>query len=563
MKKQVIKSNAAFVAIGDPNALATRTRTNLLTNSVGVDTNIGWVLGPNMVRVGKATDPDGSNTATTYRVATAGNAYVVQSLALSANTTYTFSVYARLNSGSIPTDGQLLIVDYDTNNNAANYERTTGLWTGLSSKWERFSITFTNIAAITGNFYVVGDWSNGAYIDVWGAQLEKSSIKTDFIATNGSQVTVTEKIDRAKLFSLVQNCNFSLSNNRQNLKQIGNQKHAVSDLVRAPNVDLSFDYYLSPYLNNELLMGFNGEYPFELPALPNIKNKNNNFYILIDTEDSDDGFDEVKKLPTSGIYNHYSIMSFGNAYLKSYSVDFKVGQIPTVSVSYSCSNMKYENINLNNSINIPSLTYSGQDSGILDLQDLYYSLPSGYISGDLNNKTSYDVPVVNVNNSNFILSNLQVGGVPLFTGSYPLLQSFGLSLDFNRVDLYGLGNNYVYNRKAQFPINAQIKIDALVSGINSGVISGLIYNESEYNLGVQFTDSKNSATGFYNFKNANLENYNYSMPVNNMMTFSASFAVQITEVDGFFMGRLISNQISSWANEYRLWSNIGINWNSV
>jgi hypothetical protein len=562
MKKQVIKSNAAFVAIGDPSNLVSRTRTNLLTKSISVDTNDGWVKGSNTTRIDNCTAPDGSITATSYTTSSLGNAFVSRSFSFGANKTYTFSVFARLRSGSIPTAGGIITIAYDQNNDPLVAERVSSGWIGISSTWKRFSITFTNIAVISGAIYLINDYGNGAVIELWGAQLEESLFKTDFIATNNSQVTITEKIDKAKLFSLVQNCNFSLLNNRQNLKQIGNQKYAVSDLVRAPNVDLSFDYYLSPYLNNELLMGFNGEYPFELPALPNIKNKNNNFYILMDTEDADDGFDEVKKL-TDPSFNHYSIMSFGNAYLKSYSVDLKVGQIPTVSVAYSCSNMKFETININNSINIPSLTYSGLDSGVLDLQDLYYSLPSGYISGDPNNKTSYNAPVVNVNNSNFILSNLQVGGVPLFTGSYPLLQSFGLSLDFNRVDLYGLGNNYVYNRKAQFPINAQIKIDALVSGINSGVISGLIYNESEYDLGVQFTDSKNSATGFYNFKNANLENYNYSMPVNNMMTFSASFAVQITEVDGFFMGRLISNQISSWANEYRLWSNIGINWNSV
>ena len=59
--------------------------------------------------------------------------------------------------------------------------------------------------------------------------------------------------ETGRLFSLVQNLSFGLANERQQLKQIGSKSYCVNHINRSPSVNLTIDYYLSPYLNNEFL----------------------------------------------------------------------------------------------------------------------------------------------------------------------------------------------------------------------------------------------------------------------------------------------------------------------
>ncbi|MEY4331842.1 MAG: hypothetical protein RLZZ196_580, partial [Bacteroidota bacterium] len=83
--------------------------------------------------------------------------------------------------------------------------------------------------------------SNGAFVLIGGSPSWKTSSET------------------GRLFSLVQNLSFGLQNDRQKLKQVGYQSYAVNHVNKASDISLNIDYYLSPYLNNELLLNFGGE----------------------------------------------------------------------------------------------------------------------------------------------------------------------------------------------------------------------------------------------------------------------------------------------------------------
>jgi hypothetical protein len=354
-----------------------------------------------------------------------------------------------------------------------------------------------------------------------------------------------------RLFSLVQNCNFSVNNDRQSLKQIGHQNYGVNHIVKAPTVDLSFDYYLSPFLNNEMLMGLGA-------SVSDIKNISNNFYVVIDEKDRRDGFDEARRAdPLNCNFSGFSVLSFGNSQIKSYSVDFKIGQIPTVSVGYSCSNMRFESLT-GNTLTIPAINSAVGNSvgaGSYDLGQSYLQLAEGtLLSGE--RRTEYNPSVALPSNSSFSLQNLQVGGIPLSEASSPILQGFNIALDLDRVDLYGLGSNYPFNRKLQYPLNTKIQINALVSGFNSGVISGLLNNESGYNFDITFSDTEKYITGFYKFKNAKLNSYDYSLPINGIMAFNASFSVELTDSDEFATN---SSQYI-WQDLNYMWQEVSINW---
>jgi hypothetical protein len=372
--------------------------------------------------------------------------------------------------------------------------------------------------------------------------------------------------DSGQLFSLVQNCNFSVSNERQKLKQIGSQGYAVNDLVRASNVELSFDYYLSPYITNELAMNFQQKTAGNVGAFSALKNTNNNFYIVVNPEDNQDAFDKPKNpVITTTTYSGFNVLSFGNCYLNKYSVDFTLNEIPKVSVGFQASNMKFD-VLTGNSITIPAInSVSGNaiKAGSLNLSGFYSSLTGKYMTGLVGGKTEYDPPVVIPSFCTFALQNLQVGGVALSTQSKPILQSLSLNFDLSRTPLYGLGSNYVYDRKLEYPINGSVSLSAQVSGFSSGFLSGMLYNESGYNFDISFSDPLKFATGFYSITNAKLDNFNYSMAVNNILNFTAQFSVEINDSAGFFIDRKTNKTPTFWSGISTLWQSINVNWQSL
>ncbi|UUE95347.1 phage head spike fiber domain-containing protein [Comamonas thiooxydans] len=171
--------------------LIEESRTNLIRQSAGDSDKAPWNKGVNLTRVGGALAPDGTNSATTYSAYAVGNAYIGQSHQRAANTTYTASCYARLRSGSVPTGGGIITVDYNADGNPAEFERVILPFegSGISSEWKRFSLTFSNVSAYTASTYFCTDFNPGTEIDLWGCQLEVGSFRTSYIPTTDSEVT--------------------------------------------------------------------------------------------------------------------------------------------------------------------------------------------------------------------------------------------------------------------------------------------------------------------------------------------------------------------------------------
>jgi len=371
--------------------------------------------------------------------------------------------------------------------------------------------------------------------------MKKIVIKSNStFALIGDSPSWTTGQDSARLLSLVQSTDCSITSDRQKIKQIGSQDYAVNDIVKAPEVELSMSYYLTPYLSNELLFGLKGSGDSYEPALSNLQGKNNNIYLLINTEAGQDGFTAAKNLPSN--FSGYNAMNFGNCYLTKYSVAFAIGQIPAVSVGFSASNVRCESLT-GNKMPIPAInSISGNNSGSgnLDLSQLYQTITGTYIKNNPESRNEYNAPVALSSASTFSLQNLQIGGVNLDPSANPLLQSFSLDLDLARVPLYGLGSNYIFDRKLLFPNNGQVQISCLVSGLAVGNIQSLLGNESGYSLEVSFADQTKSQSGFYKIENAKLESSSYSMQTNGIMQFNATYSFAANETGGFFMKRELS-----------------------
>jgi len=372
--------------------------------------------------------------------------------------------------------------------------------------------------------------------------IEPSPAYTDAVSTSGT------------LFSLVQNSNFSFSSSRQPLKQIGSQNYSVDALYKYPDIDLSIDYYFSPYLNNELLLGFSGSGVSDVYAFSKFKEKNNNFYIFVNKNDTEEGFKNRLVSPSSSAsYDGYDCISFGNCYLSQYSLSIQNGQAPIASTKFKASNIQANKITTglytNSGIYSPALNPISGNTDTTGTTFLYKEAfkSSGYITGDIESRTVYNPPITVPYNSTFSFSTSSGTTNNLRSFSGLILQSMDLNLNFDRVDFSRLGANFVSDRKLQFPITAEISIQSLLSGFNTqdNLTSGdysfndftPFYNEPIYDLDFSFSNLAKSVTGFYKFQNARLNSFSYSLPLNNIYTLSASFSVEITDSKGFKISR--------------------------
>lgn len=336
----------------------------------------------------------------------------------------------------------------------------------------------------------------------------------------------------AYLFPLMQGSQISMSAQRQSLKQVGSSDYAVDDIMRAPDVNLQLSYYSSPYWVNEYLMGMNVGFEEFLPVFSGDKNKNQNYYLIIDEKSANDGFDEFRK-PSGRNLSGVSSVSVGNCFLKSYSVSYAVGSVPVAGATFAGSNIKLE-LPTGESIKIPAVDLASGNSegaGDLNLNKIKVFLTGKPEIEDITGE--YYLPVVSPQETQVFLQDLQVGGISL-SGSNPLIQSVSLDLEIERQDLYGLGSNHVYGRKIQYPIRGSVKIDAFVSGMASGDLSNVFKSETGYSIELEIKDPKFSAATFLKIENAKLNSYSIGMAINDNMSFNAEYSFAISETGGLF-----------------------------
>ena len=324
--------------------------------------------------------------------------------------------------------------------------------------------------------------------------------------------------------SAVQSVGVGFSQQRQKLKQVGSKGLAVNDITRMPDVDLSISYYYTPAMLNENLLGLvdsNSSYA-GTGFFDDYTNEDQNFYIVNHQDQGSDminnGDSEVANLATSA-----EVISIGNSFLTNYSLGFSIGSVPVVSTTYKCSNITIQNltssevenpaINLQLGNNNNVGTVSLEDAGVSGLD--YYSTVN-----------RFNPPLCSPTDVNVTLQNLQIGGAPISGDAH--LQSFSFDIPINRVDLFGLGSDYPYGRKIQYPITSSVSLNFLVSGFATGEISSLITSESGYDFDIQVMDTEDQYQNTFSFEDLKLENSFYQMDVNGNMNYSLGFSFEIT-----------------------------------
>ena len=333
-----------------------------------------------------------------------------------------------------------------------------------------------------------------------------------------------------KLYKLVQNYNYSIQLPRQPAKQLGSQDLVSQDFFRQPDVELGFSYMPEPSMSNESIGQF-------LKGVPHTKflnmfsgslSSDTNFYLLIAPNQEDDALDQMSQL-SDGWTNPmnldgWSTIAFGNCFPTTYGLTYAVGTLPVVSTNYICSNVLMEPLT-GISMLMPAINLTGGNNDEVGRCEFL-------IDPDINDPRKPLLVNPATTGSSISLQNLEVGGQPL-SGTH-FVQSVNMSVDLPRSSSYGLGNDFAYTRKAQLPANGSFTVSSLVSGLDSGVLTGALDKGSGYNfeLVLQAVTGGIGKDMIYKIENAKLNSYNYGMGLNEEMTFDADFSFQVTETMG-------------------------------
>lgn len=307
--------------------------------------------------------------------------------------------------------------------------------------------------------------------------------------------------------------------------------------LEPPTVGLSFNYYLSNFINeNALGLTVNkaGDVT-QVSCLSGIlaaTHDQKNYFVKTVTE----GNDAADLNPAT-----YDVISFGNGYIGSYAAQGSVGNFPTADVTVAALNAQMQSVTHALGATTPAVF---QTDGT-PVTGWGYILPTGL--------TSFNNAPLTANNG---ISVLRPGDVTLTLGlgagdgfaaeSDIKVQSFNVSANTNQEDISKLGTKYAYAKVPRFPVSATMTVNALVGDHQTGSLVEIVNNNKDFNPSINITKPGSPTVTICNFqlKGAKLESQDFSSSIGSNKSVNFTFTSQIggpnDSTHGLFLSGIVS-----------------------
>jgi hypothetical protein len=338
----------------------------------------------------------------------------------------------------------------------------------------------------------------------------------------------------------VQSVDYDFSHPGLDLKSVGFDNLVVKDeespIVRQGDVRCNLSYLFSSGENEEAI-GFNLS-----PDHTILKN-------FIDAPDHDDVnvmivaandfcHSDLNHVDELDQFEGYNVVGLGNSFLIDYNYQASVGELSSASLTYDCSNMKFDAYESADPPTFPSLKLG------LDNQ---FSQETVTLDENTFNPEVFDG--ANVIMPGDILIEItkkagDYGGVPLEKMN-AAIQSISIDVPIPRQSIYGFGSNYVFDRKLKLPIIGSTAIDMIVREFDEGQIDSFFTEGSVYDIKINHTDryfnkgelSLASVINTFVIEGAQLKQQAYSASIGGQMTVGTFFTFGIGREKGLKLYR--------------------------
>jgi len=300
----------------------------------------------------------------------------------------------------------------------------------------------------------------------------------------------SNKYNNISFLPLVDNINFSFDIQRTNVSAIGTKSFVNKSIKNAPDVKLT--------INTSDIFGDMFSGMFSGSGVSESIDLDKNFYALIGDQRGVDAY--------SSNLSEVDVVSFGNCFIESVSMNQSVNGLMTSEYSFEASNVQAQKITKSGDVFIgdcPAI-----DLARSQVQGLTFELPDAPDINKYYNSQNFNRIIPSYSTNVFISGNNSIGNFLIKSDS---IQDFTLNLPINRKAVYGIGKKYPLTRKAMFPsegsFNFSNKVSAFeLSGFRANlkdflnldesytlIISGQSYGESGFNVRINEANFKSQS----------------------------------------------------------------------
>lgn len=275
----------------------------------------------------------------------------------------------------------------------------------------------------------------------------------------------------------IQNIEYSFINQSVDVKAVGSDKFISrglqSPVTRSPDVSFSMNYFFAEGKNeiaSNLYIGKNYSLFrnfFDFEAKDDI-----NIFVVASNLDK---HTDLSSIISESSFNDYTVIGIGNAFMTEWNYSASVGNFPSCRMNFLGSSINFSEYDMNNRPKYPSIKLGKNNQNSPEELILRPSFigDSGHdlegIGRVFDEHMDPEISTVMPGDVEVDIEKIsgEQGGSKI-DSIHAAIQSISITVPVERQSVYGLGSNYVFDRKLQLPITGSINMS-------------LVLREFEYN----------------------------------------------------------------------------------
>ena len=288
----------------------------------------------------------------------------------------------------------------------------------------------------------------------------------------------------------VQSMDYGFSHQAVDIKAVGSDKlvtrNGQSPIVRAPDVNCNIEYLFAEG-QNEIAAGLHvGK---DGSVLKNfLQNSLTDDINILTVASHQDDHKDLVFLNQESDFEDYNVIGIGNAFLMNYGYTASVGALPSSTLGYAGSNMKYDSYSVTDRPTLPAVKLGvnnteSSEQVVLRHDSMRDVSHDGYVFDE-----HFDPEVSTTKPGDIKLTITKRsggrGGASLDSVD-AAVQNISIDLPIPRQDIYGMGSNYVFNRKLKLPVIGQLSVDMILRGYEQDQVDSFLTETDTYDIVVK------------------------------------------------------------------------------